>query len=414
MKKKLLIVAGAGASLDFGMPSVNAIDKLFELWSQEILPLNGIPDSSLYTFLKQKLRAYGEQNPRNRTQVILSFENLLFLIQNLYTISNDRLGQFNHYLNPFIDINELPEINRMHRTIERAKSQDLHFLHGWLVDKLAEHIREKCIIMPSERKAELKRLSDLFESLKDQFEIGVINLNYDTVVSATCKDLETGFNQDTGLFEKQRLFQGKWNFLYHLHGSVHFEMKGQKHDMHQILWNSNLESKFEQNSLGRSSDITTEGYGHLNSTIITGLDKANQLLREPFMSYYSELVRVAYEADAILFLGYGFGDRHLNKCFSYNRFDGKNRKIVVIDWADQNQDSLQFRHDHWTFGLFSAIPYNSIEMTAGLNTLPFPAAHFKENNILERSSNQDLPMAVWYNGLLGACDHSRLILQELA
>jgi len=32
MKKKLLLITGAGASIDFGMPSVKEIDSLFDNW----------------------------------------------------------------------------------------------------------------------------------------------------------------------------------------------------------------------------------------------------------------------------------------------------------------------------------------------------------------------------------------------
>ena len=39
MSKKLLIIVGAGASIDFGMPTVKKIDNLFETWGKEILPL---------------------------------------------------------------------------------------------------------------------------------------------------------------------------------------------------------------------------------------------------------------------------------------------------------------------------------------------------------------------------------------
>jgi NAD-dependent SIR2 family protein deacetylase len=44
--KKLLIITGAGASLDFGMPSVAEIDKLFEKWACEIAPLASNPNKS--------------------------------------------------------------------------------------------------------------------------------------------------------------------------------------------------------------------------------------------------------------------------------------------------------------------------------------------------------------------------------
>jgi hypothetical protein len=50
MKKKLLIITGAGASIEFGMPSVTDIDALLEAWGIEILPLKDDNTKSLYSW----------------------------------------------------------------------------------------------------------------------------------------------------------------------------------------------------------------------------------------------------------------------------------------------------------------------------------------------------------------------------
>jgi len=412
MKKKLLIVAGAGASVEFGMPSVREIDRLFEEWAMEIAPGSG-QDWSLYTIIKEFSHAYYSRNNRNRLGVLSNFERTLFTIQSLHSIVSDREGQYNHNLGAFVDMRELPEIIKFRNEIGKVEGFDFHHLYSRLIDQLLQLFRSRCMILSTQKASELQRLTKLIDALQLHFEIGVINLNYDNVLLSASLGLKTGFNSDTGLFDKRIVYSSGWNFIYHLHGSVHFDLKGQKHDMHQIMWNQDLNSTFAQNSSGRGDDTTTEGNSHIHSAIITGLDKTNQLLKEPFMTYYSQTVRFAYEADAILFLGYGFGDKHLNRCFNYNRFDGKRRKIVVIDWADMKEDGLQFRHDHWTYGLFSALPYNAHEMLVEGSSLPYPAHHFKNSNRFEKSSNPDLPMSVWYNGLLAACDNYQLVLNEL-
>jgi hypothetical protein len=71
--------------------------------------------------------------------------------------------------------------------------------------------------------------------------------------------------------------------------------------MHKINWNDNLHSQFSQNSSGRNSQNTSEGINVLTSSIIAGLGKTNQILREPFIQYYMTLDRKIHEADAILF-----------------------------------------------------------------------------------------------------------------
>jgi hypothetical protein len=43
MKRKLLITVGAGASLEFGLPSVNKVDKLFDAQAMTLYPLVSDP-----------------------------------------------------------------------------------------------------------------------------------------------------------------------------------------------------------------------------------------------------------------------------------------------------------------------------------------------------------------------------------
>lgn len=412
--KKLLIVIGAGASLEFGMLSVNSIDTLFEDWSKEILLLKNESDKSLYSWVKEKIRYYVSQNPKNRVEYIINFESLLYTIQNLASLSNDKNRKhFNNRLMPFIEVNEFPEVIRFGK-LKAADGGDFRFLQSYLTDKLLEHFREKCKTLRKEKATELESLSGLFDKLKTEFEIGFVNLNYDNVILTSLPDLETGFDKKTGLFDRARLHGSKWNFCYHMHGSVHLDMKGGDGvEMHKILWNHDLNSKFAQNSSGRNGNFTGEGLSHLNSNIIAGLDKANQLLREPFGPYFMKLDQLVYESDAVLFMGYGFNDMHLNRVFPFVRYDeNKTRKVVVIDWAADDEDGLNFRHDGWSFGVSSTLPFNAFEMGDGKSSLPYPAIHYKNKRIFEKSSNPKYPISVWYNGVLAACDDSNKILND--
>jgi NAD-dependent SIR2 family protein deacetylase len=62
--KKLLIIIGAGASLDFGMPSVTEIDKLFNSWASRHLPLANNERENLYTWVKDKVIKRLEEKSR--------------------------------------------------------------------------------------------------------------------------------------------------------------------------------------------------------------------------------------------------------------------------------------------------------------------------------------------------------------
>jgi len=413
--KKLLIITGAGASLDFGMPSIGKIDQLIEDWAKNILPLKSDSNKSLYTWVKEKFAVYISQNPRNKVEDIINFENLLYMIQNLSTISKDDHWQyFNNRLKPFIEVNEFPEVIR-YGTEKIADGFDFHFLQSFLVDNLLEYFRNKCKTLALDKDMELKIIKDFFTCFKKDYDVGFINLNYDNVILSALPDLKTGFDKSSGEFNRAELYNLEWNFCYHLHGSVHFDMKGGKNtEIHKILWNNDLSSQFSQNSSGRNSNYTNEGIDHLNSCIIAGLDKANQILKEPFGPYYMQLDRLIYESDAILFIGYGFNDLHLNSIFPFIRYDNrKKRKVVVIDWASDNEDGLNFRNDSWSYGVFATLPCNGYEMGDGDNRLHHPVNYYKEKKILEKSTNKNYPIAIWYDGLFEACKYVDKIKAEL-
>jgi len=411
--KKLLVVVGAGSSQDFDMPSVRDVDRLFESWSKKEMPLK---DNSmgLYTYIKSKIEEYAKQNANNYLSAIVNFENIIYAIQNLSALVIDKDNKrYNHRLNPFIDIKTLPEIIDYLKRITPPSGHDLSHLHSYLTDRLLNYMRERAAMLKINHNIKLGKINDFFSALRTQFEVGFINLNYDNVILSAIDGLQTGFNTITGEFDRELVFASKWNFCYHLHGSVYFDMIGKDVDMHRIFWNSDLNSTFHQNSSGRSSFSTTEGIDHLHSNIIMGLDKSNQLLRDPFITYYSQIDRLIFESDAVLFIGYGFSDYHLNNHFTFIRDDKKIRKVVVIDWADKYTDGLRYRHDHWTYGLFHAVPYNSYEMGGGMSREPRPAVYYKKNKMFEKSSNPQYPLAVWYNGFVGACNYPDKFIAEL-
>lgn len=413
--KKLLIVAGAGASLDFGMPSVADISVLLRNKAKEFYPLTSNADNSLYTWVEKKLKSYISKNPKNQSNELLGFESLLFTIQQLRAVSiNAVYNDFKDRLGPFIKTNRFPKINLFGGLPKLADSNDFYSMHGFIVDELLSDIRARCRLLQTNKSAELKLLQDLLSNLKTQFNLGFINLNYDNVILRALPDLETGFNAK-GAFDRNIIYNGNWNFCYHMHGSVHFDMNARnKTELHEISWNKNLNSMFDSNSTGRNRNTSREGIDHLNSVIVTGFDKTTQLLREPFSSYFMQLDRLIYESDAILFMGYGFADSHLNHAFSFIRKDKtKKRKVAVIDWADDMQDGLEFRRDSWSDGLQETIPIIGNKKGRGYRSEPNIVRTFKSKQDFERALNRSTPVSIWYNGLTEACHHPAKILKEL-
>lgn len=89
-----------------------------------------------------------------------------------------------------------------------------------LLGRLAKHMRAACLAAPKDSRA-AKQYRILIDELKDSFEVGIYNLNYDIAAIGAFPEAFTGFSE-SGTFDPLSVHRRtEWNFIYHLHGSVH-------------------------------------------------------------------------------------------------------------------------------------------------------------------------------------------------
>ena len=401
-KNKLLIVIGAGASIDLDMPSVYGIDKLLDKFAKQYCPLANTPDKSFYAYFREKIIEYYNQEPKKHIRKTTNFEEIFHLFLQISSLKKDSFHNvYSNPLNAFINVKEFEKVLMFGK--EKCLS-DMDFYHivSYLIDELLNDFRKRCINVQSKKSVEFKEFKKFMNNLNDDFEIGCICLNYDNLIKQALPDLKTGFDENQGIFYNNSIYNTKdWNFIYHIHGSVHFDMRHDKYDLHSIRWNNDLNSQFQQNSSGRSSQDTIEGLSHPTSTIITGYDKTNQILRDPFRSYYSILNKLIYEADSFLFVGYGFNDLHINKSFQGFRNHPKRRPVLVIDWANDDADSLNYRNDSWANNLCKTIPVNAYDMSFSGTSADI--RELKVNKDFEISNDSNHPLSICYWGFIEAC-----------
>jgi hypothetical protein len=409
MKRKLLITIGAGASIDFDLPSVAKIDAILDACAMKISPLASNPSSNLYRYCRDTIEAYYAGAPKPAMRNWTNFEEILYQLNllALYLGDPSRMRGSNALLRP----NPIPDVLEFGRSRKTVDSDVLRTLTSILVDEIVDHFIDSCAVVTTNKRSELAELASFLTTLRTEFDIGIITLNYDNVFTQAFPSLFTGFDT-TGKFQPLSVFtRSQWGFIYHLHGSVHFAMSGTSHDLHGITWAPTPTKGHAVHAFGRNAQSSMEGTAYPISPIVAGYGKAQQILRQPFRTYFAQVNRLVHEADSLMFIGYGFSDLHLNAAFSEVR--DRRRPTLVVDWANNNQDPLQFRRDSWTYNLFGTLAANPADMSEPGHIAAPMVSDLKARNQVECSRNPNYPLAVWYNGFLEACRNVQSLLPYL-
>ena len=288
----------------------------------------------------------------------------------------------------------------------------------FLVDTLLNKFRDLCCTVSLQKPTELAKLRAFFAALGDEFEIAVVTLNYDDLVYRSVPGLETGFYRH-GRFVDERITKRRvWPCILHMHGSVHFDMRDDDTDSYSRDVIHRQYGQFHQNAKGKANFKTIEGTDFPTSSIIAGYGKTMQILRRPFRTYFAEVDQLVAGCDAALFLGYGFSDIHLN--FAFEKFRSHRRRpVVIVDFADDKAmtaNLLERNNDsHKTvIGAMGIFKTNSCSMSCSSDHItPVTVSGLKIAQEFEISNAPERPLAIWYGGMLAACDNINKVLSRL-
>ncbi len=413
-KGRLLLVVGAGASVEFGMPSVAECGAIISQEAQQFYPLADTPCTNLFAHVEATVAQYWRNHVPAHLYRDPQFEDILYVLFALAAAYP--AGAYTSALGALIDARKLPEIKFCGRERQSIGADQLRGLAHASVDVLLSAFRERCRAAERDKAKEFALLVSLMEALLAEFEIAVVTLNYDNLVYRAL-GIETGFDPTTSRFDQDRILaRTHWPCMLHLHGSVHFDMRLSANDLHEIHWQPDLNARFNQNASGRSSPSTPEGASFPTSAIVAGYGKTTQILRRLLRTYYSELERLVASCNAVLFAGYGFGDPHLNMAFAAFR-DSRRRPVAHIGFA---------RDDVVTAGSFD-IGDNNPTATAILRVFqtdcrtmrhlghvaPDTVAELKAAREFEISEDPNTPLSIWYNGMLAACAEPAKVIARL-
>jgi hypothetical protein len=403
VKKKLLVILGAGSSIPLGMPSVSAIDAAIMGWS-EIWSVN----RGLDNYFKATWKAVEEYYVPSPDSIrpIPNFEKVLGEMVGLaHWMTPSPLG---HALRQII-APAGPPLGMRFASGPYAATVSLTDQVTELLIRLAVHMRGLCDPASLRAATAFAAYEALFTALRGTFEIGVINLNYDTAAITAMPGTFAGFDA-SGAFDAVGVHErSAWDFVYHLHGSVHHTLT---HPFgNAIRWQPDLSAKFFDGHVGNSTDIRSDNRAFPKTSLIAGGFKLDQLLAEPFHSFYSALIRRAYEADAILIGGYGFGDVHVNRALQ-NRLDPtKPRTPVMVLSRTTEPDPMEFRDDWWAKMLCIALNAPSGYAEPGHASPPVITELVASDGFEVAAAHR---VAIWHGGFVEAARRLDAIVPWLA
>lgn len=404
-KKKLLVILGAGSSVEMGMPSVAAIDTLMKKWRADWA--NVIGKSDYLDYVWRRVDTYHSAGaPSGATSA--NFERVL---GEMVALTNwVTPAPHGSPLSAVVNASVLPSSMKFSTTSGYGPAVDINSNVVAVMKELARHMRELSARLELTLPAfgHYKSLLDFF---RGTFDVGIYNLNYDTVALSAWPDAFTGFGSD-GKFDPRGVHRRRgWGFIYHLHGSVHHSLS---HPFgNEMLWQSNLTAKFDDGDIGRSGHDVSDGKTLPKTSLIAGGFKLDQLLADPFQTFYASLVRHVHEADAILLGGYGFGDTHVNEAISHCRSAGRPRlPVMVLDYARPKTDPMEFRHDEWSIGLCGTLRAAAKDFKEPGHHAPPVIAELVAKNGFEVSEPQKV--AIWHGGFTASTRKADAIVSWLS
>lgn len=291
---------------------------------------------------------------------------------------------------------------------------ELHDQWTYLVKALAAHFR--CLSAHFDALQDtFGRYRELLHGLSEAFEIGVYNLNYDTLAELALPNAFTGFNSSGNFLPMEvHHLRRNWHFLYHLHGSVHYSLFP-PFGHGPIVWRPDLHGPFNDGHSGIAGDQRSDGKSFPTTTLVAGGLKLDQLLVEPFHSFQSALVRHVYEAEAILTGGYGFGDEHVNRALR-NRLATWSLNcppVMVLDRPADGTERTLLRDDTWSIELARTLraPSNLFR-EPGNEQFALPPRELSANGGFETANG--LGVAVWHGGFGEATSKLPAIVEWLS
>ena len=323
-KKRAMILVGAGASLDFGVPSVADLTKYIGQKVAADAWMRKIGGDTAYRVIYKTLSAYlqGGAPAVNFEHIHHCAHELLFT----FDPSPSTVNEYRPILQPFI---------RREIEVGELSLQEL-------VRHMTKFIFDRVSAICEDPKADLGLITSFLGRLRNDHVVRIYTTNYDDLLLQAVPDLYTGFDPKPSSNAKRFDRRAFWkaadvDCVFHLHGSVHLAFSNDPAppagvDLGDLYWFDHRADASRRSLYYGSGDRRMDGSRIVRTALVTGLDKLSRLQQRPLAHYYASMAVDAMKADIIYVIGYGLGDLHLNTWLAEARRMKPTPPLVFVDW----------------------------------------------------------------------------------
>jgi hypothetical protein len=319
MDQTLVVVLGAGASISAGLPSTAGLTTLVDDaipgktsagWTWPIGE-GPPPGQTISAAFAMTLRAVVKAHFQNQTLPQgYQFENLLGAVEEL-----------EDYVRRQTFLSKLTGLPGGLTVLDDALM--VTTTRNYLVEAIHRHVGEAASRPEVRTHAAAVQLRRMLQRFAKRFRLVVIDLNYDDIVDEADLRWADGYTRSLGdafIFDPEQWIRdvsdyGR-NLLVHLHGSVRFG-----NHPSDVPWTSTPEqpAKYASYDIAKrhisvSSQARADGRSYSAPYVISGISKAPKMVynMRPYGYYLSALSHLVPVSHALLCIGYGWGDPHVN------------------------------------------------------------------------------------------------------
>lgn len=341
-KPRVLVLAGAGASVEYGTPATVDFGEIIDNAVNEDEYCIQVGGRDAYFTIKSQLRDYyGSKDEAN-------FERIYHVLHELYALrlNRDAVSRFRPVMYPFLSVNGIYEENALTAALTT------------MLKVVYKTISCSC----ESPKQSLNSLKLFLEWLEGHYLPRIYTTNYDDFIEqAGAGHYFNGFsNNSPKLFPFHPLrylvdpdfklfdpaaYWSAWDKpgCFHLHGSVHMGFThptATQTEIGDLAWFPSRNGALWHSPFFGSGIERMDGTSLMRSAIITGLDKLSRIQQFPFASYYVGFARDAMESNLIIVLGSGLGDLHLNTWLKAARRCNPPKPILYVGFWSEGQSRL--------------------------------------------------------------------------